>query len=391
LRVGVLANTTWYLFNFRLNLMRALMAAGYEVVALGPADGYESRLTQAGVRHASWSVSRSGINPLAEWASVMALHQRLRAERVEVLLTYTPKGNIYGALAAWPLALRVIANVSGLGHAFTRDGPLAWLVRGLYRMTFRRAAWVFFQNREDMASFAEWGLVPGGRSELLPGSGVDVERFQPADAGGPAEAPGRPFVFLMAARLLWEKGVGEYVGAARHIKGQHAQARFLLQGFLEPRRRGSVPRAILDDWGREGLVEYIEATDDMVSSLRHADCVVLPSYREGMPRILLEAASMAKPVIAADSPGCRDALEDGVTGLLCKPKDERGLAQAMLRLMAMPAAARREMGWRGRERVLARFDERQVLGRYLAVIRAAATGPGRVHRASADPEARHSP
>ncbi len=366
-RVGVLSNTTWYLFNFRLNLMRALRDAGYQVIAIGPRDGYESRIEAAGFRHVDWSLDRAGTHPLNELGCVRDLRRSLKVEKLDVLLSYTPKGNIYAALAS-QYDIPVIANVSGLGRAFMKTGPLNWLVQGLYWLTFRRLAWVFFQNRDDMTLFVRRRLVGESKIECLPGSGVDVRRFRPASDAEPVVASALPFVFLLAARLLWDKGIGEYVEAARRIKQAHPATRFQLLGFLDARQHGSVARTTIEAWTAEGLIEYLGATDDVLPFLQAADCVVLPSYREGMPRILLEAASVAKPVIAADSPGCRDALVDGVTGLLCKPRDSGDLATKMLSMLQMPPEKRREMGRQGRLRMLESFDENRVLTRYLAVL-----------------------
>jgi glycosyltransferase involved in cell wall biosynthesis len=374
-RIGVLANTTWYLFNFRLNLLRALRDAGYQAIAIGPVDGYESQIEAAGFRHVVWSVKQTGTHPLDELGCVNSLRRILKSERLDALLSYTPKGNIYAALAARQSHIPVIANVSGLGQAFIRHSPLTWLVRGLYWLTFRRLPWVFFQNREDMAWFVRQRLVNRDKIECLPGSGVDIRRFIPAPGVPHADASALPFVFLMAARLLWDKGIGEYVEAARRIRRTHPATRFQLLGFLDSQHGGSVSRTVLESWTAEGVVEYLGATDDVLPFLHAADCVVLPSYREGMPRILLEAASVAKPVIAADSPGCRDALVDGVTGLLCKPRDSSDLADRMLSMLSMPPETRREMGRQGRLRMQACFDENHVLARYLAVLRRVTAHP----------------
>lgn len=368
-RVAVLSNTTWYLYNFRFNLMRALRADGYDVVAIGPRDGYEDRLSAEGFRHIAWRVDQAGIDPLAELECVLDLRRILRAEGIDALLSYTPKGNLYGTAAASTLAIPVIANISGLGRVFVRGGPMSWLVRGLYWGVLRHAAWVFFQNQDDMALFLRRGLVPAERAERLPGSGVDIRRFTPASALEPEHATPRPPCFLLAARMLWDKGVGEFVAAARQLRAEFPEARFQLLGFVDARQRGAVPLAEIEQWQARGWIEYLGATDDVVPYLRAADCVVLPSYyREGVPRILLEAACMGKPVIAADTPGCRDTVLDGVTGYLCRPRDSDDLAARMRHLLALPPRARLELGRRGRELMLARFDERQVLGRYQAVL-----------------------
>jgi len=363
-RIAVVANTAWYLANFRLNLMQALRAAGHEVVAVAPAGEHASRLTDAGLSFEPVAISGAGTNPLRELGAVLALARAFRRHRVDLVLSYTPKGNLYSALACIPAGRDFVPNVSGLGRAFIRPSLITQVVKLLYRGTFGRARRVFFQNQDDLDTFVQAGLVPATLTERLPGSGVDLQRFQPAALPQrAAEAP----VFLLVARMLWDKGVGEYVAAARQVRQRHPGARFQLLGFADVANPSAIPRQQLDDWVAEGVVEYLGATDDVRPWLAQADCVVLPSYREGVPRTLLEAAASARPVITTDAPGCRDTVRDGVTGWLCRPADADDLAQRLLSFVASPAAARAAMGAEGRRYMEQHFDERQVIARYLAV------------------------
>lgn len=381
MRIAVIANTSWYLYNFRVSLMQALMAAGHEVLAVGPADDYVDKLVAAGIRHRAIPLTGASVNPLRELRTVWALHRILRNEGVDALLSYTPKGNIYGAMAAAMNGLPTVPNVSGLGRVFIRRTPLTWLVKHLYRFTFGRAVRVFFQNREDMESFVGWGLVDAAKPVRLPGSGVDLARFSPrgeADDPWVGNSP-RPvdgnvggrgqFVFLLVARLLWDKGVGEYVEAARKVKQKHPSAAFRLLGFLDVQNPSAIPRAQVEAWEKEGVVDYLGSTDDVLPCLREADCVVLPSYyREGCPRTLLEAAAMATPIITTDAPGCRDTVDDGVTGFLCRLRDAGDLADKMLKMIEMDCDHFEAMGRRGREKMVREFDERIVIDRYLDVV-----------------------
>ena len=381
MRIAIIANTSWYLYNFRLSLMQALMAAGHEVVAVGPPDDYVDKLVMAGIRHRAIPLAGASVNPHRELRTVWALHRILRDEGVEVVLSYTPKGNIYGAMAAAMNGLPTVPNVSGLGRVFIRRGPLTWLVMHLYRFTFGRAARVFFQNREDMEMFVRIGLVGVGKAERLPGSGVDLARFAPdeptaafplvgqAHRTGMGRPAGREqFVFLLMARLLWDKGVGEYVEAARKVRQKYPAAAFRLLGFLDVQNPSAIPRTQIEVWGEEGVVRYLGSTDDVLPYLREADCVVLPSYyREGVPRTLLEAAAMAKPIITTDAPGCRDTVDDGATGFLCRLRDADDLADKMLRMIEMERDHFEAMGQRGREKMMREFDERIVINRYLDV------------------------
>lgn len=371
MRVTIVSNTAWYLFNFRLNLMHALQAEGHEVIAVAPEDGYAAKIRAAGIPFEGVPISGRGINPFVELGSVLRLRSLLVRRRVGLVLSYTPKGNSYAALACMTSGVPFIANVSGLGRTAIRRSPVSRVVDLLYRVTLRRAHRVFFQNNDDLAAFVGKGFVRADRAERLPGSGVDLDRFQaPADAPRRnADAP----VFLLLARLMWDKGVGEFVEAARAVKARYPKARFQVLGFLDVANPSAISRRQMDEWTSEGVVEYHEPTDDVRPWLTQADCVVLPSYREGVPRTLLEAAAMARPVVTTDAPGCRDTVIDGETGYLCRTADAEDLADKLLRFAALPVGERAAMGRAGRAFVTRDFDERFVLRRYIETVR---TVPG---------------
>ena len=365
LKIAVVSNTCWYLFNFRLNLMRALQAAGHTVVAVAPDDAYAQRIRDAGIALEAVPISGGGTQPLRELQSVLRLGAVFRRHRVGLVLSYTPKGNLYSALACIALRIAFVPNVSGLGRAFIRRSLVTQVAKTLYRLTFRRARRVFFQNLDDMAVFVDSGLVHASQAERLPGSGVDLGRFVPTPlVARAADAP----VFLLVARMLWDKGVGEYVEAARRVRALYPGARFQLLGFLDVANPSAIARTQMQAWVAEGVVDYLGPTDDVRPYLAAADCVVLPSYREGVPRTLLEAAATARPIITTDAPGCRDAVVDGQTGLLCKVADAADLTDKVLRFMALTQAERHAMGQGGRAHVQQHFDEQTVIARYLQVL-----------------------
>jgi len=277
------------------------------------------------------------------------------------------KPNIYASLAAQMAGVPVINNISGLGTAFIRGGWMAALVSLLYRVGLSRSECVFFQNEDDRTLFLGKGLVKRLQTDLLPGSGVDLEYYD-AKRYGTVERSGNHIVFVMVARLLWDKGVREYVEAARIVKKQHPEVRFHLLGFLDVENQTAVPREDVEAWVREGIIEYLGTSDDVRPFLAAADCVVLPSYREGTPRSLLEAAAMAKPLIATDVPGCREVVTDGVNGYLCAVRNSNYLADKMLKLIAMPSELRLQMGCQSRNIAETRFDEQIVIRKYLKVV-----------------------
>ena len=348
MRIAVVANTSWYLSNFRLNLIHALNASGHHVIALGPQDSYVANIVDADVQHRVIPFTGDGTNPLYELATIGALRRAFRHERIDLALSYTPKGNIYTGLAARTLGIPTIPNISGLGRVFIRKSLLTYLVRLLYRAAFGSAVHVFFQNGDDLQSFASLGLADARLAERIPGSGVDLKRFQ-YDAQTSVD-PGSEVLFLVVARMLWDKGIGEFVAAARELRRHHANVRFALLGFIDVANPAAIPRTQIESSVEEGVVEYLGSTDDVRPWLSQATCVVLPSYREGVPRSLLEAAAMVRPIIATDAPGCRDAVEDGISGFLCAPKNAADLAEKMLRVIDMTPTQRAAMGQRGRRR-----------------------------------------
>lgn len=367
MRVAVIANTAWYLVNFRLNLMKALLDEGHTVVAVAPDDAKHAGILRAtGVTFAPVAISGSGTNPFRELLSVLHLWKVLKQHRVDLVLSYTPKGNLYSALSALACGVPFVPNVSGLGRSFIRKNWVTRVVKLLYRVTLGRARRVFFQNLDDMAVFVEAGLVPRERCERLPGSGVDLSRFthQPL----PDRDPLQP-VFLLVARLMWDKGVGEYADAARLVLKRYPLARFQLLGFLDVDNPSAVPRSQVEAWVEEGVLNYLGHTDDVRPFVKDADCVVLPSYREGVPRTLLEAAAMGRPVITTDAPGCRDTVVHGETGWLCLPGDADDLADKMLAYMETSQNEREAIGRKGRARIETEFDERFVIDAYLRELR----------------------
>lgn len=362
-KVVIVANTSWYLWNFRLNLMLLLQREGVEVIAVAPADDYSSRFAEHGIRFIPLAMSRRGKNPLGEVRAMANLYRIFRRERPGMVLTYTPKANIYASIAAHRCGIPVANNVAGLGYAFVRQGVLPRLIKLLYRVAFSRSRKVYFQNEDDLGLFVGEGIVAARLAERLPGSGVDTEKFSPRERGE------GPFTFLLVARLLWDKGIGEYVEAARLVRRSAPHAVFQLLGPLDDGNPSAISRSQVEEWRAEGIVEYLGATDSVTEYLAKADCVVLPSaYREGVPRSLLEAASMARPVLTTDTTGCRDVVDDGITGFLCKVRDAAGLAANMGRVLAMEEGERREMGLRGRMKMIRQFSEGIVLDRYLELV-----------------------
>ena len=360
------ANDGWNIVNYRKGLIAALEAAGYDLCVIAPDGPHTEEIRQMGAEFIPISMSPRGRSPLADLRLLKAYAKVLRDIRPAALLGFTAKPNIYGSIAARLVGVPAINNISGLGTVFARRSWLTALVSNLYRIALRQSAKVFFQNGDDRALFERMGLVQGGQSGLLPGSGVDLAHFAPVDR----HPDGGPFTLLLAARLLWEKGVGEFVEAARRLRSEGLEARFQILGIVEPDSSAAVSRAQLQQWQDERVIAYLGSADDVRPAYASADCVVLPSYyREGVPRVLLEASAMGVPVITTDMPGCRDAVEDGTTGFLCEPRSVDSLKDTMTRMLDLSPDERLRMGAAAKAKMEREFNETLVHRAYLDALR----------------------
>lgn len=357
------ANSDWNIANFRAGLIRALQDGGYRTVVIAPQDpAADGRMRELGVERIPIRIERSGLNPWADLKLLRQYRRLLQEVRPAAYLGYTIKPNIYGSRAAASLGIPAIPNVSGLGTAFMRNGPLQQVVTRLYRIAFRRAPVVFFQNGEDRHLFVARRMVREEQARLLPGSGVDLDRFAPVQ-----QQDGAP-TFLLVGRMLRDKGVHEFVEAARSLRAMLPRARFQLLGPIDDGNRSAISREQIGRWVAERVVEYLGTSDDVRPFVAAATAVVLPSYREGLPRSLLEAAAMERPLIASDVPGCRDVVDEGVNGFLCAVRNPASLATAMKRLSELPPEQRLAMGQAGRRKVQDRFSEKLVVQAYLDVL-----------------------
>ncbi|WP_431848223.1 glycosyltransferase family 4 protein [Allosphingosinicella sp.] len=362
-------NASWNIVNFRRGLVAGLQEAGFRVSAIAPPDSFTAAVRELGVDFHPIEMDKQGTSPARDLALYLRYRALLGRLRPDVFLGYTIKPNIYGSLAAHAHGIPVINNVAGLGVTFMRPGALNRLVRTMYKTALRRSHHVFFQNPDDRAIFTGAGIVPERKTSLLPGSGIDLGRFAP---GAERRAQGRSFTFLLVSRLLWAKGVGEYVAAAERLRARSPGLRFQIAGILEPGRSGAVPAAELQRWQEQGTIEYLGALTDVRPAMIDADCVVLPSYYpEGTPRSLLEAAAMGKPLITCDVPGCREIVHDGANGFLCRPRDVNDLISAIERIVALEPDALARMGENSRNEAEQRFDEQIVVRRYIAAVDAA--------------------
>ena len=366
LKIALVANTSWYLHNFRPTLMDALQQEGHEVVAVAPQDAYSRKLVEAGFAHHHIPLDQRSINPVRALHSILHLRRLLRKERVDAVLSFTPKGNIYSGLAISDPSVTFVANLSGLGRSFSKNSRLLGLAAMGFKWAFHRATAVLFQNGDDLHFLVNRGIVDPAKARRIPGSGVDLQKFSFRNCV--RDCGDENVEFLFVGRLLREKGIGEFAGAARELKSRYPNARFRVLGPLEEGPAG-VSRSAVGAWVREGTIDYLGVAEDVRAAMEEADCIVLPSYyNEGVPRSLLEAAALGRPIITTDMAGCRDAVSDGATGYLCKPRDVESLVSTLEKFINLPVGERAEMGRRGREKMELEFDETFVIDQYKGLV-----------------------
>lgn len=365
MRVILLANTSWYLYNFRLPLANRLREEGHEVILVAPVDSYSARLTQAGFTHISVPLTRSGLNPFQELRSAFRILDVYRQQRPDIVHQFTLKCMLYGSSAASALGVtRVLNSVTGLGYVFSdppRRRALQALVGFLIWLTARRTTCIF-QNPDDQKTFIRKGWATPSSSHLVRSSGVDLKRFSPHPM------PEGPTTVILPGRILREKGVFEFAEAIRRLRERGLVFRAGLVGRTDPGNPASVPEAQLRSWTKTGVLDSWGWEEHMERAYAATHIVCLPSYYgEGVPMSLVEAAACGLPIIAADVPGCREIVRPDENGILISPRDAGQLTEALQLLIESPGL-RSRLGARGRQ-IAAEFSSEQVLDETMSVYR----------------------
>lgn len=357
-------NAAWNLYNFRSGLILFLLKNGFDVVGIAPEDEYTPRVKALGCRFINVKMSPKGLNP---WKDVQLLYQYYKIfkyEKPDVFLGFTVKPNIYGSIIAHLLKIPVINNIAGLGIVFQKNNWLTKLVFFLYRLALSKSQKVFFQNAEDHFMFVKRFKFLEDKSGILPGSGVDLKKFSSVPLRS-----NQSLKFLMIARLLMDKGVVEYVEAARILKNCNFKVEFLLLGFMDRSDKSYVSCRQLQQWTDDRLIKYLGSSDDVRVQIEQADCIVLPSYYpEGTPRVLLEAAAMGRPLITTNTKGCRSVVDDGLNGFICAPRNCLDLANKIKQFVHLDHCSRKKMGELSRKKIVNEYDESIVFKEYFKEI-----------------------
>ena len=362
LHIALVSNTSWSIYNFRVGLVRALIAAGHHVYAIAPRDDYSDKLTAAGASYISLNLSAHSTGPHSDIKTFLQLFSIYRKFKFDQVIHYTIKINIYGSMAAKLCRINSIAIVTGLGRTFQFQGFTQKIVTSLYRIAAICSDELWFLNEENRDQFVSKGIVRKKKTFILPSEGVNTSRFR----GVPlSQKKHKSYRILFAGRLLKDKGIFEFVTAAKAILREHKFVKFEIVGFVNPKNPMSVSLDLMEEWQREGWINYLGSHEDIRPFINRSDCIVFPSYyQEGISRILLEAASMSRPIITTDQTGCREVVDHNKNGFLVPPKAITPLVDAISRIIHTPIEDLELMGAMGRDKVKHQFDERQVIGIY---------------------------
>ena len=347
-KIAIVANCSWNIYNFRLNIINELICLGAHVLIITPFDEYTSKLSSINsitlieLKH----LRRSSLNPIIDLLFLKELYRIYYKHKPDCILHYTIKPNIYGALAAKILHVPTISMVTGLGYTFLHNGILNHFVKWMYKIALRYPKKVIFENKDDKALFVSSNLVNVLKTFHVNGCGVNLEYFSPVKN----KMENEPVRFSFIGRLLYDKGIIEFIIAAHKILEEYPQIKFTIVGFLDEDNPSHLNQKDLQDLLVSGKIEYKTKKEDIRPEIALSDCIVLPSYREGMPKILMEAMSMAKPIITTDTAGCRDLVEEGQNGYLVKPKDVDSLVNALIRIIKLTPEERNIIGYKGRKK-----------------------------------------
>lgn len=368
-KIAIVLNNSWYAYNFRFNLARSLKEFGYEVVFIAPYDAKYSELIKKEFEFYDINIDAKGINPISDLKTMIALYRLYKTLNLDMVLNFTIKPNIYSSIVSGVLGIKSISNITGLGTIFIKQSIVTKIAKLLYKTALGFNSKVFFQNSDDKNLFVENKLVSKEKTDLLPGSGVDLDKFIPIEK----EDDGI-FRFLLIARLLKDKGILEFIKATKKLKNlelkidNYSDIEFQILGAVGVANKTAISKDELQQWVDDDLVNYLGITDNVQEVITQSDCVVLPSYREGTPRSLLEACAMEKPIIATDVVGCKEVVEDGVNGYLCEVKNAQDLVDKMEMMTNLSDEEREAMGKAGREKIVKEFDEKIVIDKYLKTI-----------------------
>jgi glycosyltransferase involved in cell wall biosynthesis len=367
-KIAVIENGLFSTYTMREALMLHLIQEGCEVYILTHTNRFVEQVEQMGLQVIN--IGSGNLNPVKVSRYIYNLHKALKKIKPDVCLTFSIRPAIWGNFITRRLGIPTITNITGTGPLFLSNSIAYRIARSMYKKALNKTRKVFFQNYDDMDLFLENKFVKKSVAERIPGSGVDYNKFQPIIV---KDKDPDPFSFLFIGRLIKDKGIFEYINAARVIRKKFPHVIFNVIGpfWTQNLKKNTITQIQLQSWIDEGVIDYLGEKKDVRKFIAEADCIVLPSYREGTSNTLLEAASMAKPVITTNTTGCKEIVTDNITGFLCRVKDEQDLAAKMEQMILLPEDERNEMGEKARIKIIKEYDKQIVIDAYLKAIREA--------------------
>ena len=353
------SSVAWYVFNFRLELLKSLQSDGHEIYTVATSDNYAQKLVASGVMFVPLKVNNNKTNPLQDILLIFRYYKIYKSIKPDLICHNTIKPNIYGTLAAKMLSIPVVNNISGLGTLFIKRSFLTTIAIQLYKFSQKFAKIIFFQNKHDQKLFIDQQIVSADKARIINGCGVDISKFKNSH-----KYRSKNFTFLFVGRLLKDKGILEFVEAAKLIKLKHPKVRFQVLGAFCPQNTSAIQKDEMNGWVADEIINYLGFTDQVKTVMENSDCLVLPSYREGLSKALIEGSSMSLPIITTDAPGCKDVIVDDETGFLCQVKDSNDLFLKMEKMLSLSPEQRIKMGESGRRRAESLFDIKDIISAY---------------------------
>lgn len=354
------SNLSWSIYNFRLKLLKELQNEGFEIHVVGAFDKYTKKLQEENFVFTKININNNSKNPFEDLKLIFNYYKIYKSIAPDVICHNAIKPNVYGTFAAGMLNIPVINNISGLGTLFIKESFTTKIAKFLYKISQKKATKVFFQNEDDLKLFIENKLIQKEKCKVIPGSGVNTDKFKPFKKN----VDKKEFNFLFVGRLINDKGIREYVDAAKRLKNRCQNVKFNILGPIYGSNETAIRKEELISWLSDGYVEYWGETDFVSEEMKKADCIVLPSYREGLSKVLIEASSMAIPIVTSNVPGCKDVVIDGETGYLVEVKNSVDLSNKMEKMLLLSIEERNVMGAKARKRAVEVFDETIIIKHY---------------------------
>lgn len=372
--VAIVINKSWNIYNFRLELLKFLKNEGYNIFCIAPKDEYSDLFSTFGYKYCELKMNNKGSNPLEDIKLTYDLYNIFKKNKIDLVLLYTIKPNIYGNIAARIAKIHTISTITGLGTVFLNDNLSSKVAKFLYKNSLKYSSKVLFQNNDDAEIFISRSILSKDKVGIVPGSGIDLNKYTSSKDFLVEDS----MSFLFVARLVKDKGIIEYLEAAKILKQKYKdKISFNILGDYYKDNPTALTKEELEIWVKKGVVNYLGYSDDVKSVMDVHDCVVLPSYREGLSRVLLEAACLEKPIVTTNVPGCKDIVQDSLNGFLCEVKDVDSLILTLEKMYLLDTEEKKLMGKRSRQIIKQNFSLEIVLKSYIDIINSLLREEGR--------------